>query len=65
MPTDDFVLVEQAKTAQPMSNLDIRTRNYGKGDAWSMYHGSLAQRGSEPPIATHTFSKKRWQRPSL
>lgn len=52
MPTDDFVLVEQAKTAQPMSNLDIRTRNYGKGDAWSMYHGSLAQRGSEPPIVT-------------
>jgi hypothetical protein len=58
MLTGNFVLVEQAKTAQPMSNIDIHTRDCGIGDVWSMYHGSLAQCGPVPSIVTHVEQKE-------
>jgi len=53
MPTGNFVLVEQAKNAQPMSNLDIRTRGCGIGHAASTYRGSLAQCVPIPFVVTH------------
>lgn len=50
MPVGNFVLVEQAKTAQPMSSLDIHTCNGGIGDASCRYRGSLVQGGPVPRL---------------